>query len=123
MGVDCYIVNHETRRLFTVRNFKGSEMDFLKAVHEDREAVRRVVKDYQCRASPDYVAWLTDTLWEFTRGSDPGRITVTHDDEWSWDSPVVGPYFTLSKNGYTEAGTMWDYQPPVTPAAPGAGSS
>jgi hypothetical protein len=104
MGVDAFVVNLETRELFTVRNFRYEEA-FLASVTQDRDAMRAVIKQYQSRSDDTYVDWLTDRLWAFTRG---GTIFIAHDngDNYPYDAPFS--FFNVHEAGFRDAGTMWD---------------
>jgi len=109
MGLDGYIVNNETRELFTIRNFRH-EAAFLEAVTKDRASLREVIAEYQSRSVPAYIDWLTDRLWAFTRTTQPGQIFVVHDNYEVHPDNAPVDFFCVHERGFRETGTIWDYQ-------------
>lgn len=102
MGRDYFLINHETKQLFMLRNVHDEEK-LIKAAATSKDDLLQEIKKYQRGSEEDYINWLTNILWDFTRTKEKDKISLAHD----WD--YGGLFFTVEDEGYKIIGTMWDY--------------
>lgn len=102
MGIDAYIVNHKTKKLFIVRNFFDT-VTFRDAVISDSLITLLEGRYKQDTNNSSWLYWFNNTLINFTKLASPEEIEIVHDNDYG------GPWFYLEDEGYEIVGSQWDF--------------